>query len=143
MKNNRMLRLIFLGLLALLPASRNALARNIGGAFDLPVAVQWGQAKLPPGHYTFVISSDTAPYIIMVHSARSSAVIMASGGTINRDVKRSSLEITSTGSQAAVKSLALSDVGMVFYYVTPKNTSTLMTQSKTKPRQVALATQGR
>jgi hypothetical protein len=139
MKNARMLRWIFLGLLAVLTATPNAGARTLGGAFDLPVAVQWGPASLPAGHYTFVLSTDSAPYLITVHSARYSAVIMASGGYTYRNVDHSGLEITSRGAQSAVKSLAISEVGMVFYYRTPRNATPLMTRSKTNPRQVAMA----
>jgi hypothetical protein len=37
------------------------------GKFTLPVETHWGGATLPPGDYTFTMSTVSSPYTLYVH----------------------------------------------------------------------------
>lgn len=122
-KSNRRTRFILMAVLTLLAASTQAPiadAQSVQGSFDLPVAVRWAEAKLPAGHYNFIVRSASNMYMVVLRGNGHSSMIIDSGGFDTSRAKQSALEIAGSGSTSVVRSLTLACDQLVLYYSAPK-----------------------
>ncbi|GEM_PF-6087813 len=140
--NSRMLQLALLGMLALLSPTPSVNAQSLQGSFDLPVAAQWGLAKLPAGHYSFALYDSASPYVIHVEGKKASAVIMASGGMDLSSGGQQKINLIKTSKGWAVSSFNLPEVGMVLNYRTHGTSKALMAKN-TASRRGPFPSQGK
>jgi hypothetical protein len=92
------------------------------GSFVLPVETQWGQVVLPPGPYTYRLSSDTGAAIVTVRGQAKTAMIMVNGGTsLHAISNRSSLNLIRSGQHGFVQSFDIGHLGTTFFYRLPKD----------------------
>lgn len=132
--NSRILRLALLGLLALLSGTPSVKAQSLQGSFDLPVAAQWGLAKLPAGHYNFTLYDSASPYVIHVEGKKASAVVMASGGMDLSNGGGQKIKLIKTPKGWAVSSFNLPEVGMVLNYRTQRTSKELIAKNAASRR---------
>jgi len=124
MKTNRSLRLVKFAVLAMLTAcfgANLAHAQTLQGKFNLPFEVQWGQAVLPPGDYSFTLNSDGTAYSsVVVHGEGNMTKIILSHYPDSRSSGKSALVIERSGQRGAVRQLRLVEAGLVFSYPVAK-----------------------
>jgi hypothetical protein len=136
---SRFAQLTLLGLLAVF--SPIASAQSVQGSFDLPVAVHWGIADLPAGHYNFTMDKMGSPYTLRVTSEQKSAAIMASGGaelstpdSPSAAHLKQKIVLVETRKGWAVSTLELPDLGVVLHYRTATPSGELLSKnSQTRP----------
>jgi hypothetical protein len=96
------------------------------GSFVLPVETQWGQVVLPPGPYTYRLSSGAGAPIVTVRGQAKTAMIMVNGGTSLHAISdRSSLNLIRSGQHGFVQSFDIGHLGTTFFYRLPKNVEAL------------------
>ena len=122
MKSNfsRILAIATLGLIAVCASASAASAQSIfKGKFTLPENVQWGNASLPAGDYTFSLKSASVPAQIFLQGPNGGAFIMT-GSIDKRDEGESSnLTIERRGESHFVHTMYLADLGLELRYRVP------------------------
>ncbi len=115
--------------LALCISSSLAKAQEFHGKFTLPFEAQWGPAVLPPGDYTFSITS-ISPHTVFLQGEGKNAIIVPfpmPEEKVSSD--RSKLTLVDNGARYVVRSLEAAELGVTFEYPTAK--------AKMKTKQVA------
>ena len=138
MNTNRSLRLVRFAVLAMLTAcfgANLAHAQTLQGKFTLPFEVQWGQAVLPPGNYSFTLNSGvdpdsttTCPYAVLVRGEDHTASIIVSRIGDYSFSGKNELIIERYGDRGAVRALRLAHAGLVFSYPAPKPKGQVLAQ---------------
>jgi len=133
MNTNRSLRLVKFAVLALLTAcfgANLAQAQTLQGKFNLPFEVQWGQAVLPPGNYSFTVSTGTAfpGHTVFVRGENNTASIITSPIHVDSHSGKNELIVERHGESRAVRELRLADAGLVFSYPAPKAEKQVLAQ---------------
>jgi hypothetical protein len=131
---NRLLQLALMGMLALLAPTPSASAQTLEGSFDLPVAAQWGLAKLPAGHYIFILYNAESPYLIRIKGKKANAMIMASGGVDLAKGGAQKIDLVKTAKGWNVTSFRIPQLGMVLSYQIPKRSKALMAKNAANQR---------
>ncbi len=134
MNTNRSSRLVKFAVLALLTAcfgANLAHAQTLQGKFNLPFEVQWGQAVLPPGNYSFTVSTGTATpkYSVFVSGEDHTTNIITSAIFDDSHSGKSELTVEESGETRAVRTLRLADAGLVFSYPAPKARRQMLAQA--------------
>ena len=104
------------GIVAVLFAATVARAQDYKGAFTLPIDVQWANAKLPAGNYTFVLDTAKSPHLATIRGEKATAMVMASRGVDPATRGRSELVLIRVGNQGYVRQLRLVESGQAFNY---------------------------
>ena len=122
MKSNfsRLVAIATLGLIAICASASAASAQSVfKGKFTLPEDVQWGNASLPAGDYTFSLKSESLPAEIILQGPNGGSFIMT-GSTDKRDGGDSSnLTIERRGRAHFVHTMYLADLGLELRYRVP------------------------
>ena len=133
MNTNRSLRLMRLAGLVLVMAGLGASLANAqtgGGKFNLPFAVRWGLAVLPPGNYTFTVNTDGLPAnSVVVRGEDLRARIIVSSGYDDSFSGKDELIVERQGEGGTVRTLRLADVGLVLYFPAPKPERQILAQA--------------
>jgi hypothetical protein len=112
------------------------------GKFTLPFETHWGNATLPAGDYTFVISPERSEYRLYIRGAQVNAVIQAAS-TDDRGVSaHAQLNLVDIADVQTVQTFDAPELGRTFVYFTPtqKHAGHKEAHQKTVP-QTAPATQ--
>jgi hypothetical protein len=132
MNTNRSLRLVRFAVLAMLTAcfgANLAHAQTLQGKFNLPFEVQWGQAVLPPGDYSFTLTSDGTAYnFVVVHGEGNMTKIILSHYPDSRFSGKSALVVERYAQRGAVRQLRLAEAGLVFSYPVTKAEQQVLAQ---------------
>jgi len=133
MNTNRSSRLVKFAVLAMLTAcfgANLAHAQTLQGKFHLPFEVQWGQAVLPPGNYSFSVGTGTpsANRSVFVRGEDNTANIIVSPICDDSHAGKNELIVERHGERRAVRELRLADAGLVFSYPAPKAEKQVLAQ---------------
>jgi hypothetical protein len=112
------------------------------GKFTLPFETHWGNATLPAGDYTFVMSPERSEYRLYIRGAQVNAIIQAAS-TDDRGVSaHAQLNLVDIGDVQTVQTFDAPELGRTFVYFTPtqKHAGHKEAHQKTVP-QTAPATQ--
>ena len=104
-------------------------AQEFHGKFTLPFEAQWGAAVLPPGDYTFSITS-ISPHTVFLRGEGKNAIIRPfpmPEEKVSSD--QSKLTLVDNGGRYVVRSLEAAELGETFEYPVAK--------AKIKTKQVA------
>ena len=117
---SRILAIATLGFIAICASASAASAQSVfKGKFTLPEDVQWGNASLPAGDYTFSLKSASVPAQIILQGPNGGAFIMT-GSIDKRDEGESSnLTIERRGGSHFVSTMYLADLGLELRYRVP------------------------
>ncbi|HMD87020.1 MAG TPA: hypothetical protein VKO18_20205 [Terriglobia bacterium] len=133
MNTNRKLRLVKFAVLAMLTAcfgTHLAKAQTVQGKFDLPFEVQWGQAVLQPGSYSFTVNSGAdSPANAVIVRGEDTASIIPSPMHDDSFSGTSALIIERRGERSTVRALRLVEAGLVLYYPAPKARGQVLAQA--------------
>ncbi len=133
MNSNRELRLVTFAVLALLTAcfgTNLANAQTAQGKFDLPFEVQWGQAVLQPGSYSFTVNSGSdSPANAVIVRGEGTASMIATTMHDDSFSGTSALLIERRGDRSTVSALRLVEAGLVLYYPAPKARGQVLAQA--------------
>ena len=91
------------------------------GKFSLPFEVQWVQAVLPAGEYSFSLESASLPALVIIRGKRKNFVIAAAGVAQRDSLGPSVLVVSSKGGKRTVRAMHLASLGLVVSYRSPKN----------------------
>jgi hypothetical protein len=141
MNTNRSLKLVKFAVLALLTACMGASlanAQTVAGRFNLPFQVRWGQAVLPPGNYSFTLSTGTAPLFVIVRGDDHTGSIIASPILGDDFSGKSALIVERNGGRGTVRALRLPDAGLVIYYPAPKAERQVLAQAPALIQQLPI-----
>ena len=121
MNTNRSWRLVKFAVLALLTAcfgANLAHAQTFQAKFNLPFEVQWGQAVLPPGNYSFTVGTGTpsANRSVFVRGEDNTANIIVSPICDDSHQGKNELIVERHGGKGMVRELRLAKAGLVFSY---------------------------
>ena len=95
-------------------------AQNVyKGKFTLPFETHWGSTTLPPGDYTFVMSSAISDYRLYIRGAQVNAIIEATS-TDDRGVSaHAQLNLVNIADVQTVQTFDAPELGRTFIYFTP------------------------
>lgn len=113
------------------------------GTFTLPFETRWGTAVLPPGDYTLSVHSTALPARVMVRGKDGSSLIFAEALATRRGSNHSTLFVVRNARQGLVRSLYVVELGMMFYYATPKSERTLIAEGPELIHLVAVTRAGK
>lgn len=118
-------------------------ADNLLGRFTLTSEARWGSTVLPPGEYTYSISSNSVLPIVIVRSARGGlgAFVAAMSITDARQGEPDKLLLEKTDTGMAVTSLYVKDMGVTLHYRIAK--STVETAAKASDTKLAASLQAK
>jgi hypothetical protein len=89
------------------------------GKFTLPFETHWGNAILPAGDYTFVMSSASSDYRLYIRGAQVNAIIRATS-TDDRGVSdHAQLNLVDIADVRTVQAFDAPELGRTFIYFTP------------------------
>ncbi len=124
----RTVRIVLLGVVAMLGSASLLSAVEYQGKFTLPFEVRWGKATLPAGDYTFKLNMDVHPYTVKV-TGKDGAVFVPADGTYNDEVSgRSEFIVVRQRGTGIIRALRLAREGLVFTYRLPKGQLQLMAE---------------
>jgi hypothetical protein len=89
------------------------------GKFTLPVETHWGGATLPPGDYTFTMSTASSPYTLYVHGQAANAIIMATTADQKVASERPQLNLVDIADVQTVQTFDAPELGLTLVYATP------------------------
>jgi hypothetical protein len=116
---------------ALVPQVRAQQSSAFNGKFRLSEPVNWQGKILPPGEYTFSVTSTSFPARLILRGPKGTVVIVASGQSDGFRLRNSTLTIELRGGTHFVRELFLNNPPMAFRYWVPSI-------PKNEPRQQAL-----
>ena len=121
MNSNQSLRVVRFAVLALVTACMGASlasAQTAEGKFNLPFAVRWGQAVLPPGNYTFTVNSSGGfpANSVVVRGEDLKGNIIMSVAYDDSFSGKNELIVERQGEGGTIRTLRLADVGLVLYF---------------------------
>ncbi len=106
--------------LALGALATNGNAQNIyQGKFTLPFETHWGNATLPPGDYTFVMSSASSDYRLYIRGEKVNAIIMAAVADEKAASGQAQLNLVDIADTQTVQTFDAPELGKTFVYSTP------------------------
>jgi hypothetical protein len=125
MKSIRRFSLSKVSLLAIVAIGASAVpahAQTTTGTFSLAHKIRWAGAVLPPGDYTFSLSSHDLPARVTVRQLDGPVVAMLLPQTVSEDdyVGPSTLVLRQEGGESFVSVLRLKNVGMALEFASPK-----------------------
>jgi hypothetical protein len=129
--------------LALGALATNGNAQNAyKGKFTLPFETHWGSATLPPGDYSFVMSSAGSDYRLYVRGEKANAIILATATDEKAVSGHAQLNLVDIADTQTVQTFDAPELGKTFVYFTPtqKHAGHKEAHQKTAP-QTAPATQ--
>ena len=143
MNSNQSLRVVRFAVLALVTACMGASlasAQTAEGKFNLPFAVRWGQAVLPPGNYTFTVNSSGGfpANSVVVRGEDLKVRIIASTSHDDSFSGKNELIVERQGEGGAVRTLRLAGVGLVLYYRAPKAERQILAQAPVLTQQLPI-----
>lgn len=97
-------------------------AETLRGTFKLSTEARWGMMVLAPGEYEFTYDSGASSRVVTVQSkdSRWSGMVMAKALSGIEDKAVSRLQLADSGTGTYVKSLYISDFGVVLDFSPPK-----------------------
>jgi hypothetical protein len=118
-------------------------ADNILGRFTLTSEARWDHTVLPPGEYTYSVSSNSVLPIVIVRSARGDlgAFVAPMSITDARQGEPDKLLLEKTDTGMAVTSLYVKDMGVTLHYRIAK--STVETAAKASDTKLAASLQAK
>jgi hypothetical protein len=90
------------------------------GKFTLPFETQWGNATLPAGDYTFVMSSASSDYRLYIRGAQVNAIIRATSADHRGVSDHAQLNLVDIADVQNVQTFDAPELGLTFSYATPK-----------------------
>jgi len=90
------------------------------GKFTLPFETHWGNATLPAGDYTFVMSSASSDYRLYIRGAQVNAIIRATSADDRGVSDRPQLNLVDIADVQNVQTFDAPELGLTFSYATPK-----------------------
>jgi hypothetical protein len=141
MRNLRVMGLLGAMVLAALVTAGAASAKCIGH-FTLSSETRWGDAILPPGHYTFEL--DGTNDLITVRGQKRAFMVMAwnHDDITDKDAGSSALILVSRGGKRTVRALRLAPEKEVFFYAVPKETPKVVAQGPVLIERVPITING-
>ncbi len=117
---NRMLFIAAFALAAVCASATPVSAQNaFQGSFTLPHEVQWQNATLPAGVYTFEMKSLNTPARILIHGPNGYQFITALVAD-EKTSERSMLLVQRQSGRSVVSELYLAEIGRCLRYAVPK-----------------------
>jgi hypothetical protein len=117
---SRILAIATLGFIAICASASAASAQSVfKGTFTLPEDVQWGNALLPAGDYSFSLKSASAPAQITLNGPNGGAFILASVTDKREEGDSSNLTIERRGRTHYVHTMYLAELGLELRYQVP------------------------
>ena len=115
-------KVLLLAIVAMGASAIPAQAQTTTGTFSLDHKVRWAGAVLPPGDYTFSLSSHDLPPRVTVRQVGGPVVAMLLPQTVSEDdyVGSSSLVLRQEGGESFVSVLRLKNVGMALEFASPR-----------------------
>jgi hypothetical protein len=118
------------------------------GEFTLPFEAQWGSAVLPPGNYTFSISTSSSPtarYAVFLNGEGKSAIILPLTMPEEKVSSRDShLTLVNAGGRYVVQSLQAPELGLTFdYYAVRKAKAKPMARRQVPVQDAARSAAGK
>jgi len=138
-----LIRMVFLALLAMVVSAGLLSAEDFAGKFTLPFEAKWGQATLPAGDYSFRLNTARSPYTVTVRGQDKAAMIMSEGTSTKGASDRSELVVVRRGRTGTIRALHLNEVGLTFFYVTPKGERQLLAQGPVLIQRIAVSVSGK
>ena len=90
------------------------------GKFTLPFETHWGNATLPAGNYTFVMSPERSEYRLYIRGAQVNAIIRATSADDRGVSDRPQLNLVDIADVQNVQTFDAPELGLTFSYATPK-----------------------
>ena len=90
------------------------------GSFTLAHQIQWQNATLPAGSYTFELKSVASPSLIIVHGPNGSQLVTAQVAD-EKPSERSMLLVQQRNGKSVVSDLYLAKIGLCLRYYVPKS----------------------
>jgi len=124
---NGMLTIAALALAGSFAGTANAQAKA-AGSFTLPFEAKWGNAVLPPGDYTFSVTSTSGAAYLVTFAAkgRSGETIISMKDLGARIGEKNVLVAVRTGGRYRIRSLNLPVANLVVNFAVPKEERTLI-----------------
>jgi hypothetical protein len=136
---------VFMALVALCIGAGAAQAQTYKGRFTLTAPVKWDQANLPAGQYTLTLTSSPSGQkfgIVRSESAHIAVMVMPQVGTQEESPAASELRIQGVGGESVVRSLYISDLGLVYNFPVPKNARKNIEQVANSAQRVKVNSSG-
>ena len=114
-------QVLLLATVAVCASAIPANAQTTTGTFSLAHKVRWAGAVLPPGAYTFSLSSYDLPARVTVRQIDGPVVAMLLPQSVSEDdnVGPSSLLLRQEGGESFVSTMRLKNVGMALEFASP------------------------
>lgn len=112
---------------AVLFAASVGKAEKLKGTFTLPYEVEWHQATLPAGEYSFRIDTEKSPQVLTLRGPQG-AVMVVESGTESIQWEMSALIVERIGGRNIVTQLRLLEAGRAFNYPPRKPEGTYVVQ---------------
>ena len=128
---SRIVRVMFLTVVATSLSTVFALAQDYHGEFTLPLTAQWGKVVLPAGTYSFTMNIEKSPYTMKVQRGSESAIFIWPVGKtpLKRVSGPSLLTAIRRGNGLRIRSMDLADEGMVFNFTVPQSDQHLIAEN--------------
>lgn len=136
---------VLMALVALCIGARAAKAQTYEGEFTLTAPVKWDQANLPAGQYTLTLTSSPSGQrygIVRSESAHIAVIVLPQVGTPEESPAGSELRIQRVGGKSVVRSMYVSDLGLVYDFPVPKNARKSVEQVASSARLVKVTSSG-
>lgn len=137
---------ILMGLVALCIGAGAAKAQTYKGEFTLTTPVKWDQASLPAGQYTLTLTSSPSGQrygIVRSESAHIAVMVVPQIGTQEVSPAGSELRIQDVGGESVVRSMYISDLGLVYNFPVPKNAWKSVEQAANSGQRVKVNASGK
>lgn len=134
MNSNRSMRIVRLAVLALVTACMGATvagAQTTEGKFNLPFAVRWGQAVLPPGNYTFTVNSSSGfpANSVVLRGEDLKGETIASTAHEDSLSGKNELTVERHGEGGIVRTLRVASAGLILHFTPPKGATRILAQA--------------
>jgi hypothetical protein len=134
------IQILLLSLLSSTAVPMAVHADEVRGALTLASETHWGDAILPPGYYTFTLSTRTAMPVVLLRSASGDVArfIVASSESTTREKSPNALTIEKIGRTSVVMALHVNDEGLILHFATPETASAIAAKTA-EPKLTAYA----
>jgi hypothetical protein len=117
-----------------------ASAQDVHGKFALPFEARWGTAVLPPGDYTFGVSSTSGTHIVAIRQGNRGVALVVSGRDASGEISGpSALVATRTDGEYRISALRLAEVGLTLEYTAPKVERPILAQAPVLIQRVPIS----
>ena len=136
---------VLMALVALCIGAGVANTQTYKGEFTLTNPVKWDQASLPAGQYTLTLTSSPSGQrygIVRSESAHIAVMVVPQIGTQETSPAGSELRLQDVGGESVVRSMYISDLGLVYNFPVPKNGWRSVEQATNSRQRVKVSASG-